>query len=80
MAFVLTCANYDPEVTPMLCNRVIVEAELLPSTSLEVIELLTGSGFNQEAASLGLMGIMSMWAIGVGFGIMIAMIRKAKAI
>ena len=57
---------------------VLKEAVLLPASATDQLDLLLQGGFSVEAAELGFSAVLSLWAIGVTVGIIIAQIRKLR--
>lgn len=65
---ILTC---EVQITPCpLENQVWLESAH--------IDLLLNGGFDAQSFEFAFMALMALWATGVGFGFIIAQVRKAR--
>ncbi len=55
-----------------------VPAYLLPSEAGEQLDLLIQGGFSPELFRIGFLGMLSMFAVGFGVGLIISQLRKLK--
>lgn len=66
---ILTC---EVQITPCpLEQQVWLESAHL--------ELLLNGGFDQQSFEVAFMGILALWATGVGFGFIIAQVRRMRS-
>ena len=77
MALIPVCTSVDGSG---LCDGTIsyIDAYLLPIDSAPMLELLLVGGFDQEAATIGFFGVVSLWIVGLTIGLIINQIRKLR--
>lgn len=67
-----TCVEFDPSGYIRQSSSETCEYVLTPAGSFGI------AGFESEAFSLGVLGVLLMFAVGAGVGLSINVLRKAR--
>ena len=78
MADVLTCTNWDSVSSQCSQFELVQDVYLLPIGVEGYIDLILNGGFSEEAFSLAFVGTLLVWATGLGLGLIISQVRKAR--
>jgi len=63
-----------------VCNNIVYQsASVLPPNAESNIELLLLGGFDPEVVKLGIIGVVSLWVVGLTVGLMASLVRKLLA-
>lgn len=78
MSRVLICDNWNP--TDQVCSSVSVveNVYLFNANQVAEIDLLLNGGFSREAFAYGFGGVLTLFVMGLGVGIVVGMMRKMK--
>lgn len=59
-------------------NQEYVQGYVLPATAGDQLDLLFQGGFSTQGFTLGFSAMISLYAIGIGVGLIISVLRKLK--
>lgn len=78
MADVLVCTDWNATSGACSSFDLVQDVYLLPGTVEAQIDLIVNGGFSGEAFTLAFTGSLLVWATGLGIGLIISQVRKAR--
>jgi hypothetical protein len=78
MADILTCTTWDAESSTCTEVALVQEVYLLPESVEAQVSLIINGGFSPEAFTLAFTGSLLIWATGLGIGLIVSQVRKAR--
>lgn len=78
MADVLVCTDWNATSGACSSFDLAQGVYLFPESVEAQIDLIVNGGFSGEAFSLAFVGSLLVWATGLGIGLIVSQIRKAR--